>query len=298
MAAATVCILMPGDMGHGVGLVLREHGHEVITSLDGRSERSRALADAGKVKDAGTLDDAVSAADIVLSILPPAAAPRLAKDVTASMSRTGKTPVYVDCNAISTQTAVDIGDVITGAGATFIDCGIVGLAPNKSPGTRFYVSGPDTSAMQSLDGKGFKVVDLGEAPGRASAMKMCYAALTKGSWTLWTAVLLTAERNGLLPPLLQEFDHSQSATLANMQRMVPHIPADSARWIGEMEEIAKTFREAGVSGGFHDGAAWIMTLLSETPLAAETRETADRSRTIEQALAVYADALAKRESTS
>ncbi len=286
---------MPGDMGHGVGLVLREHGHEVITSLDGRSERSRALAAAGNVADAGSLDDAISSSDIVLSILPPAAAPGLADDVVAAMGRTGHTPVYVDCNAISTQTAVGIGEVITAAGATFIDCGIVGLAPSKSPGTRFYVSGPDTSAMRALDGKGFKVVDLGDAPGRASAMKMSYAALTKGSWTLWTAVLLTAEQNGLLGPLIEEFEHSQSATLANMRRMVPHLPADSARWIGEMEEIAKTFREAGVSGDFHDGAAWVMTLLSESPFASETRETADKSRTIEQAVTAYAETLAARD---
>ena len=294
MQNATICILMPGDMGHGVGLVLREHGHEVITSLDGRSERSRALAAAGKVADAGSLDDAVAAADMILSILPPAAAPKLADEVAASMTRTGKTPTFVDCNAISTQTAVGIGEVISRAGATFIDCGIVGLSPSKSKETRFYVSGPDTSAMQALDGKGFKVVDLGDEPGRASAMKMSYAALSKGSWTLWTAVLLTAERNGLLEPLIEEFSHSQSATLANMQRWVPHLPADSERWIGEMEEIAKTFREAGVSGDFHDGAAWIMTLLSETPLAAETRETADKSRTVEDAVKIYADALAKR----
>ncbi len=83
-------------------------------------------------------------------------------------------------------------------GAPFIDAGIIGLAPNKSSGTRFYVSGPDTSAMEALDGKGFKVISLGAEIGKASAMKMAYAGLTKGSWTLWTSVLLTAEQNGLL----------------------------------------------------------------------------------------------------
>lgn len=291
----TICILMPGDMGHGVSLALREHGYDTITALDGRSARTRALAEAGRLRDVGTLDAAVGEADMILSILPPASAPKQAASVAAAMTRTGKAPVYVDCNAVSPGTAEAIGKTVTAAGAPFIDCGIVGLAPNKSPNTRFYVSGADTSPMQALDGKGFQVIALGDGPGRASALKMAYAGLTKGSWTLWTAVLLTAERNGLLGPLIDEFAHSQSATLERMRGMVPFLPADSERWIGEMQEIAKTFREAGVSGDFHDGAAWMFELLTETPFAAETRETLDKSRSLEASIAAYADALAARK---
>jgi len=294
MSIETIAILMPGDMGHGVGLALREHGYEVITSLAGRSERSKKLAEAGKLRDAGDLYGTVSSADMILSILPPASALGLAEDVAAAMQRTGSKPVYVDCNAISPGTAKAVGEIITGAGAAFIDAGIIGLAPNKSKNTRFYVSGPDTTPMTDLNGKGFEVLTLGDEIGRASAMKMVYAAVTKGSWTLWTSVLLTAERNGLLEPLVAEFEHSQQATLKNMRGKISSLPADSARWVGEMEEIAKTFREADVTGGFHDGAAWIFDLLSETPYAAETRENMDTSRTMETSVAAFADALAKR----
>jgi len=295
MSTQTIAILMPGDMGHGVGLALREHGYEIITSLTGRSERSRKLAEAGKLRDAGDLDATVSAADLILSILPPASAVKLAEDVAAAMKRTGKTPVYVDCNAISPGTTAAVGAHITDAGATFIDAGIIGLAPNKSKNTRFYVSGPDTQPMMALNGKGFEVISLGDTIGQASAMKMVYAALTKGSWTLWTALLLTAERNGLLTPLIAEFEHSQQGNLKAMQGKVPFLPADSARWVGEMEEIAKTFREADVTGGFMDGAAWVFELLSETPFASETRETLDTSRTLEQSVMAYAEALSKRK---
>lgn len=286
---------MPGDMGHGVSLALREHGYRTVSALNGRSERTRKLAEAGNVEDLGDLDKAVEAADLILSILPPSSAVDQAKEVAAAMTRTGSTPVYVDCNAISPGTAMEVGDIIGAAGAPFIDAGIIGLAPNKSSNTRFYVSGPDTGAMESLDGKGFKVISLGTETGKASAMKMAYAGLTKGSWTLWTSVLLTAERNGLLNELVAEFEHSQSPTLENMRRMVSALPADSGRWIGEMEEIAKTFREAGVTGDFHDGAAWMFTLLSETPYASETRETMDRSRSLETSLHAYAEALANRK---
>jgi hypothetical protein len=73
-----------------------------------------------------------------------------------------------------------------------------------------------------------------------------------------------------------------------MQGRVPRIPADAGRWIGEMEEIAATLAAAGIPSGFHDGAAAICRVLERTPFASETRETLDQSRTIDQAIPVYA----------
>ena len=147
-------------------------------------------------------------------------------------------------------------------------------------------AGTDTGPMESLgeplDGKGFQVVGLGSDPGRASALKMCYAGLTKGTWTLHTAVLLAAEVQGLTAVLRAEFEHSQGQALAQMEARVPRLPADSRRWIGEMEEIAKTFADAGVTPGFHEGAAAVFRLLAQTPFAAETLETMDKSRTMEE----------------
>lgn len=292
----TVAIMTPGDMGHAVGRALGEHGVQPITCLAGRSARTRGLAEAGGFRDVADLDTLVSEAEMVLAILPPVAAPDLATEVAAAMRRTGAKPVYVDCNAISPGTVAGIAATIADAGAPFIDAGIVGLAPGKAPGKgpRFYVSGADTGPMQALDGCGFEVMPLGAEPGRASALKMTYAGLTKASWTLWTAVLLTAERMGLKDELIAEFDHSQAETLKKMRGKVPFIPADAGRWIGEMEEIAKTFDEAGVTPGFHEGAAWIFRLLDETPFAAETRETLDTSRTLEDSIDAYGAALAAR----
>jgi len=67
-----------------------------------------------------------------------------------------------------------------------------------------------------------------------------------------------------------------------MEARVPRLPADSRRWIGEMEEIAKTFADAGVTPGFHEGAAAVFRLLAQTPFTAETLETMDKSRTMEE----------------
>ncbi|WP_108880639.1 DUF1932 domain-containing protein [Anderseniella sp. Alg231-50] len=295
MSLPVIAILMPGDMGHGVGAALTGAGHTVLTCLAGRSEATRELASRAGMQDTPTLEDMVGRADIILSILPPSAAVGLATEIADAMQQAGKTPVYVDCNAISPATAREAGAAISAAGATFIDAGIIGLAPGKGGGTRFYVSGADVSAMQALDGKGFQVISLGEEVGRASAMKMVYAALTKGTWTLQTAVMLAAEKLGLTEELTAEFDFSQKPALDAMRARIPRLPADSGRWIGEMEEIAATFADAGVTSGFHDGAADIFRVLAQTPFAAETRETIDANRTMEDALKVYAQIENKKD---
>lgn len=284
---ATVAILMPGDMGHGVGQALIAEGHDAIACLDGRSDHTKGLADKAGMRDVGSLDNAVSEADVILSILPPDRAVPQAEAVAAAMAKTGKTPVYVDCNAISPVTAGHVAEALAQTGATIIDCGIIGLNPIKTPPTRFYVSGPDCTAMQALACDAIKVEQIGDQIGQASALKMVYAAGTKGVWTLQTALLLSAARLGVLDPLLAELDYSQAAQIKAMRGRVPFLPADSARWVPEMEEIAATFESAGVTGNFHKGAADIFALLAKTPFAEETRETLDRSRTLEEALAEY-----------
>ena len=286
MTGMTIAVVAPGDMGHGVGRALRDHGHEVLTCLAGRSARSRNLAEAAGMTDAGDMTALVSAADLFLSILPPASALDLARETAAAMAAANSFPTYVDCNAVSPGTAKQVAAVIADAGAPVIDAGIIGPSPNKGR-PRFYVSGPDMAAMQALDGCGFVVRPAGADIGQASAVKMCYAALTKGTFSLDTAILMAAKASGAYDTLMTEFEGSQGATLDKMKGRVPFLPADAGRWIGEMEEIAATFREAGVTGDFHDGAAWIMRVLADTPFATETRETLDRSRGLDDVLDVY-----------
>ena len=294
MTVETIAILSPGDMGHAVGRVLGEAGRRVITCLAGRSARSRKLATAGGIEDLGSLDRLVGSADLVLSILPPAAALDAAGEVAAAMGRTGARPAYADCNAVSPETARRIGQVIGAAGAPFIDGGIIGPAPGRGADPRFYVSGADLRPIEALDGHGIAVKPIGAEVGRASALKMCYAGLTKGTFTLYTAVLLAAESLGLSAELRDELAFSQADAYARMQAIVPRLPADSARWIGEMEEIAATFAGAGVTPAFHQGAAAIFQLLAKTPFAAETRETMDTSRGLEDSVRAFAGHLAKR----
>jgi 3-hydroxyisobutyrate dehydrogenase-like beta-hydroxyacid dehydrogenase len=288
---STIAVMSPGDMGHAVGRTLREQGFRVITALDGRSDRSRELAGRGGLEDAGTLDRLISQADLVLSIMPPSAAEAFATAAAGAMGATGATPVFADCNAVSPATSQKIGAIVGAAGAAFVDGGIIGAAPGKATPPRLYVSGPDAEALVPLSGPELDVASLGPEIGRASALKMCYAALPKGSMTLDTAVLLAGTQLGVYDELRAELAGSQPAALKRMENRVPWLAADAERWTGEMEEIAATFGAAGLPENFHLAAAEIFRLLAATPLAGETRESADRSRTLEEALRLFADAL-------
>lgn len=288
MSINTVAILSPGDMGHAVGGALRQHGLRVVTCLKDRSQRTSGLAQKASIEDLPRLEEVVTQSDIILSVMVPAEAVNLARQVAAALKATGARPYYADCNAISPQTTMKVAEIITDAGGRFIDAGIIGSPPGKAPEPpRFYVSGPHAPAMLELHGKGIDVRVMGDKVGQASAIKMCYAAMTKGTTALWIALLTAAEVMGISEELRQEMLHSQANLYRRAETAIPEIPVKAYRWVGEMEEIAATFEHAGVTPHFHQGAAEIYRMVSETPFAQETPETLDTSRTLEESIAVF-----------
>lgn len=288
MALKIVAVLSPGDMGEGVGASIRGQGIDVITVLAGRSAETRMRAERGGFREVPDLDTLVSEADLVLSIMPPERAEAIAADVAAAMKRTGKTPVFADMNAIAPTTARRIAAVMADAGADYIDGGIIGWPPLKSEAvTKLYVSGPSAALMDALDGNGKQVIQLGDEIGRASAVKMVYASVTKGTDSLLTAAYTAAEALGIREVLEAEWRGSQGDTYARMERRVPALPADAGRWIGEMEQIAETYASVGVTPNYHKGAADMYRLLNSTPFGAESRETMDKSRTMQDSVKVY-----------
>ena len=288
MSIKTIAILMPGDMGHGCAIAFRENGFRTVTNLSERSERTKALSAKAGLEDLGSFEEVAKQSDIVLSILPPENALDQGRRFAAAMIAAGSTPPYVDCNAVSPATTREIAAEIDQAGALYIDGGIIGSNPvNEKGGTRLYVSGSDTAAIRELDGRGMVVRDIGDEIGRASGLKMVYASATKGTFSLHAAVLTTAHAMGLTEEYISELSESRPAMFSAMENMVPRIPLDAGRWLGEMNEIAATFKEACVTSKFHEGAAEIMELAHRTPISHETRETVDTSRTLIGALDMY-----------
>ena len=283
MAVKTVGIMSPGDMGSGVGGVLKRNGLTVLTALDGRSEDTRERAAEQGITDVGSLDDLVKASDLILSILVPSEARSFAQDVAEAIVRTDADVAVADCNAISPATGIKIDEIITAAGGRFIDAGIIGGSPRTGAVPRIYASGEHASVLAELDGKGIKVPVLNGPVGRASGLKMCYAAITKGTAALYASTLMTAKSLGLYEDLIREMQGSQASTLAAMDG-VKSISARAFRWIGEMEEIAATFEDAGATPKIHLGAAETFQQIADSSIGHERVGTVDRDRTLEQTI--------------
>ncbi|MDE0682637.1 MAG: prephenate dehydrogenase/arogenate dehydrogenase family protein, partial [Candidatus Poribacteria bacterium] len=229
----TIGILSPGDMGHTVGNVLRENGLRVITCLHGRSQRTRELAEKAGIVDVPTYPQLVTEADLILSIMVPAQAMSAAEVVAEALQETDTTLTYTDCNAIAPQTVRKLGNVITAVGGTFVDASIIGPPPRTPGATRFYASGPNLDTFSELNNYGLEVRTLSDEIGHASAIKMCYASLTKGLTALCTELLTAASVLGVLDALTAEFQLSQSALFERMERGLPIMPPKARRWIGE-----------------------------------------------------------------
>jgi len=276
----TVAILSPGEMGHAIGRVLARRGLRVITSLDGRSQRTVSLARAAGIEDVGSLDRVVMEADVIFSVLPSAAAPILASDVAGRLAGRGRPITFVECNALAPRTVQQIAEVVSRAGGRVVDVGIIGSPPTENRGPRFYASGPWVDDFVAFRDFGLDVRPIGREIGQASGIKMCYAALTKGLSALGTELLLAAARLDLLDPLLAELESSQQPLREWLERALPGMPSKSRRWVSEMEEIAATLEHLGLSPGYHRAAANLFRWIGETELAREHPESRDTSRTL------------------
>ncbi len=289
MTKPVIAIMSPGDMGHAVGAAIAAKGNRVLTVLAGRSALTKERAARAGMEDRPDLKLLADDSDIVLSIMPPEQASAFAEKFAPFLMKAENTPFFVDCNAISPDTTLAIQKVVEGAGATFVNAGIIGPPPGRGAVTRFYVSGPEVEQLSFLDGDSIKFMPMGPEITKASAIKMCYAALTKGMMTLHTAALVTGELLGIGDALQAEYAGSQKFHWEAMNKRVPFYAADAGRWAGEMDQISETFAAAGMTPNLHKGAADIFRLLDSTPLSEETRETWDQSRTLQQAVEIYAE---------
>jgi 3-hydroxyisobutyrate dehydrogenase-like beta-hydroxyacid dehydrogenase len=275
MTVKTVGILSPGDMGHTVGQVLHSNGLRVITCLKARSERTKRLAKRAGIEDVPTYQAFVGESDVILSILVPAQAFSAARVIAQAISETHADIIFADCNAIAPQTVAQIDDLIRAAGGVFVDAGIIGPPPRTPGSTRIYASGSGVATLAELNRFGLEVIGIGDRVGKASSLKMCYAALTKGFAALCIELLTAAEILDVSQPLKREFALSEPTMLKRMEGYLPGVPMKSGRWIGEMEEIAKTFEQVCLTPQIFTGAADLYRFVSENDLALRTPEDPD-----------------------
>ncbi len=204
--ATTIGLLHPGDMGAVVGACARAAGQRVLWAATGRSADTRARAAAAGLEDAGTVAKVLAASDVVLSICPPHAALDLAREVAAQRFA----GLYVDGNAVAPATAREIGATVERGGATFVDGGLIGPPPRAAGSTRLYLSGREAKrAVGLFEGSALEAIAVNDVPGAASALKMVYAAFTKGTSALLMGVRALAASEGVDDALLAEWHRSQ-----------------------------------------------------------------------------------------
>lgn len=275
MQIRNVGVVSPGDMGQAIAGRLKESGLNVYAALDGRSERTRALAREAALTDCGSMEKLVVTCELVISVINPGEALNVARQAAAAMKKTGRMIAFADLNAVSPQTARDADRLVREAGGLFIDGGIIGPPPRgEKDKPRIYVSGPDAYLLEQVSHPNLLIRVMSERVGDASGVKMCYAAMTKGTTALAVELLVAARRLGVEQALEKELRESRNDVFDWQVKNIAVMPPKAYRWVPEMEEIAKTFGDLGLTRRIFEGATDIYALVAATPLGRESPEQA------------------------
>jgi 3-hydroxyisobutyrate dehydrogenase-like beta-hydroxyacid dehydrogenase len=259
MTNLTVGVLNPGEMGSTVGASARVNASRVLWVSEGRSAQTIRRAAAAGLEDAKTLASLVGACDVILSVCPP----HSARDLAHSVAAHGFSGIFVDANAVAPGTARDIGRIVERGGATFVDGGIIGPPAHARGTTRLYLSGEQAGRIVCLFEDGpLEAISIEGGPGAASALKMAYAAYTKGSAALLVSIRALAIHAGVDQALLAEWARSQAELGVRSERAAGETARKAWRFAGEMAEIAATFDDAGLPDGFFLAAGKIYESLA------------------------------------
>jgi 3-hydroxyisobutyrate dehydrogenase-like beta-hydroxyacid dehydrogenase len=257
-----VAVIAPGMMGAAVGKRLVDNGVKVLTSLTGRSGETAARAKAAGMTTAN--DEEIAATDFILSILPPGDAVALAERFVPALKASNSKPIYVDCNAINPVTVGRVAAAIAPTDCPFVDSGIIGSPPKPGDaGPRFYASGPYAPRFATLRQYGLDIRVLDGEMSAASALKMSYAGITKGTQAIGAAMMLAASRAGSADALFAELSSSQKEMFAWFKRGLALMPPKAYRWIAEMHEIAGFVGEDPTARELYEGAAHFYERIAE-----------------------------------
>ena len=252
-----------GEMGSEIGRYLAMNDLEVISVYEGRSEISKKRASKYKIRDAGSIEQFCKISDLVISIIPPDKALETANLYTSYKNKDGQ--IYCDLNAISTITAKKIKLLLDEKKIDYVDGAIMGGPPTENYSPRIYLSGKLSEKLNFLNGKGIELMVLKGSDFKASATKMVYASITKGSKALVAGALIAAKKNNVYDELMEELKYSEEYFSLVAKNQIPSIKHKAYRWVGEMNEISLTYKESGLTGGFHSEAENVYELIKNLP---------------------------------
>jgi 3-hydroxyisobutyrate dehydrogenase-like beta-hydroxyacid dehydrogenase len=274
----TIGLLHPGAMGATVGAAALQNVQRVLWASETRSSATRKRAEAAGLESVETVGSLVASCDLLISVCPPSEAIAVARQVVG----TDFCGIYVDANAISPQTMRKLAALFDASAVTVVDGGIIGPPAHRAGTTALHLSGAGASEVAACFESGPLEARVVEGPiGAASALKMSFAAYTKGSIALLAAIHALARSEGVDGPLLAEWKRLVPELPGRLKASVPASAAKAWRFGAEMHEIADTFEAAGLPGGFHRAAAEVYDRLAGFKDAVELPDpdtVADRLR--------------------
>lgn len=260
MTSQRIGIVHPGQMGIVVAASAQNSGNEVLWASEGRSPATRERADRAGLHDAGTLAKLCELCPVIVSVCPP----EFAEEIAEQVARRSYQGTYVDANAIAPERARRIARRLEQQGARLVDGGIIGPPATERNRTWLYLAGEHAASIASCFSAGpIETEVLAGGIGRASALKMCFAAYSKGSIALAYSVLAAAENLDVLADLKRQWNRN-GPSLPALEREISGASPKAWRFISEMQEIATTFQSAGLPPEFHEAAAEIFRRLSST----------------------------------
>ena len=251
MTISKIGFLHPGAMGISLAASAINSGFTACWASVGRSKQTIERAKEHNLSDLESLQNLCDECELIVSICPPHAA----VDVAQAVINCGFKGIFVDANAISSQRALEINQMMQSAGIDFVDGSVIGGPAWKENTTWLYLSGKSAKRVADCFSSGPLLTEIiGEDPGKASALKMCFSANSKGTTALLCAVVAAAEKLGVRDVLENQWDRYNPGYSEATQNRISKVTAKAWRFSGEMNEIARTLESAGLPGGFHFAA--------------------------------------------
>ena len=208
------------------------------------------------------LEDALSGVQLIISLVTADQALAVAQ---AAAECIAPGAIYCDMNSVAPQTKQEAARTIEAAGGRYVDVAVMAPVHPAALSVPLLLSGGVAEeAAARLGALGFSNMRVvGDAVGRASAIKMIRSVMVKGLEALTAECVLAAEAAGVRGEVLASLDASEKvrpwAERAdyNLERMLVH----GLRRAAEMEEVVNTLEALGTG-------------------AAMTRGTVERQRTM------------------
>ena len=246
-----ICFIGFGEAGQALASGLRSAGVAQLAAWDilfpePAGEKIRLAAEKIGVRRAGSAQDAVANADIVLAAVTAASSLDAATGAKAYLK---PDQFYLDINSVSPGRKQETAKALDGA-VRYVDVAVMAPVHPALHKTPMLLAGPHADALLPLlHPLDMKAGAAGDAIGAAAAIKMVRSVMIKGLEALTLECFLAAHRAGVEPQIFQSLSHSfpgldwPQMVEYNLERMANH----GTRRANEMEEVADTLRELGIA---------------------------------------------------